>query len=196
MVPWVVPPAEEVTSLVPPNAGTTPKQEDLAALSQRCDDGDVVITAAVATNDKHLDITVSRYAADGSVTTDTTSVESPRPGAALYRAGVAAAVVLLENQWKAVTLPGTASASPTSIEVDVPISQPAEWGTIRSRLAKVGAVQGLTIEILTRHDARLTLNVDGDDATVQTALAQQDLILGPTSGPVRSLTLRTGVAAQ
>jgi hypothetical protein len=195
MVPWVVAPPDQTNGLIPSNGGA-PKQEDLTALSQRYDDGDVVVATAVQTNDSHLDITVSRYSADGSVVTDKTSADSTRPGSPLYHAGVAAAVILLENQWKTVNVPVAATSNSSSIEVVVPVSRSEDWGAVRSRLARVDAVQGITIEILTRHNARLALNTSSDEATLRTALAQQDLILGSDDGTAtRSLTLRAGAAS-
>jgi hypothetical protein len=198
IVPWVVPAGDlaDVTALDHPDIDH-PRPEQLQALSQRYDDGDIVIAHATLTRtdgQAHLDITVARYAGGDTADSQSVSVDGPAADRSLYLAGVAAAVKLLEQAWKRQLPSDAASVGPARIvEVSVPIAGPAEWSKIRSKLASVPVVRAVNVELLARREVRVKLSVSADPATLALALAQQDLVVNETT-PIATLGLRTHTA--
>ena len=191
VVPWVVPVGDlaDIAALDQPDAAA-PKPEQIQALSQHYDGGDVV--TAIATESPggqgvKLDIAVTRYGADGPGNAATASVDGPKADASLFLAGVQAASQLLESQWKEKTAPAVATTNERTIEVAVPIASPAEWSQIRSRLGAVPVVHRIEVELMARGEVRLLLRVAADPATLRVALAQQDLAMADGS-PYATLT--------
>ncbi|HLY58909.1 MAG TPA: DUF2066 domain-containing protein [Stellaceae bacterium] len=191
VVPWVVPVGDlaDVSALDQPDA-SAPKPEQIQALSQHYDGGDVV--TAVATESPggqgvKLDIAVTRYGADGPGATVTASVDGPKADASLFLAGVQAASQLLESQWKEKTAPAVVSTDERTIEVTVPIGSPADWSRIRSKLSAVPVVHHMDVELIARGEVRLLLRVAADPTTLRVALAQQDLAMADGS-PFATLT--------
>jgi len=195
LVPWVVPAGDigDVAAFDLPDA-LQPTPARLQTLSQHYDDGDVVIATA-SRSGAHLDITVARYgAAGGSPQVASTGVDGGAGDTALYQAGVTAAAQLLENQWKGESLSPAASTGDGTIEVSVPVSSPADWGTVQERLTRVPTVRAVNIELMTRSEVRLKLTTTGDQSLLKIALAQQDLVL--TAGqPFSTLTARASTVA-
>ena len=174
IVPWTVPPGDlgDVTALDAPDA-EHPTPDQLQALSRHYDDADVVVALARQSGG-HLDITITRYGADGTGQATTTAVDGAGPGASLYLAGVGAAVKLLEEGWKS-QVPVAGAAEPREIEISVAVAGAEDWPRLRDRLAGVPVIRSVEIELMTRHEIRLMLTVAADPATLKLALAQQDL---------------------
>jgi hypothetical protein len=198
VVPWIVPAGDlaDVGILDAPTA-RDPTPDQLARLSQRYGNGDIVIARAVAGSGAQgvLDITISRYSPEGTPDTATTEVTGPKLDASLYQAGLQAGLQELEEGWKKFTLSSAAGGDQDSLqEVTVPIKSAADWAAVRERLAKVPVVRGVDLELIGRTEVRLRLKIHADDNLLRVALAQQDLILTPGK-PYGVLQLHRNAAA-
>jgi hypothetical protein len=183
LVPWVVPAgnAEDRQSF-DPVAAQEARADALAALSARYGSGDVVIVTAIPSGGTPavLDITISRYSPEGTPETETTEVTGAKLDAALYQAGVQAAMHEMEESWKKLTLTSSPAGEQDSTqEVVVPIRSAGDWAAVRERLAKVPVVRSTDLELMSRAEVRLRLRIRADDALLRVALAQQDLVLTP-----------------
>jgi hypothetical protein len=193
IVPFVVPAGDlgDLAALDHSDADH-PKPEQVQALSQRYDDGDVVIARAKLGQQPdggaHLDITVSRYRADGNAEAATAAVDGAKADSSLYLAGVQAAVKQLEDAWKKV-VPMAGSTDQRVIEVSVAIAGPGDWPKIRARLGSVPMVKSVEVEMMTRREVRVLLTVAADPATLRLALAQQDLGFAETQ-PLATMNLK------
>ncbi len=193
LVPWIVPAGDlaDVSTFDAPDVAQ-PRPDKLQALSQRYGDGDVTIVTATREGN-HLDISVARYNVAGTADTASTGVDAAAADAQLYQAGVQAAEQLLENQWKAVSLPPPAvvAAGAQTVELSAPVAGPGDWARIQDRLDRVPTIQKIDIELMTRKEVRLKLTASGD---LKTALAQQDLLLAPGT-PYGTLSARAASVA-
>jgi len=195
LVPWLVPAGDiaDVAAFDLPDA-LQPTAARLQSLSHHYDDGDVVIATA-SRSGTHLDITIARYAAGGErPQVASTAVDGGAGDASLYQAGVTAAAQLLENQWKGESLSPTASTGGDTIEVSVPVSSPADWGSVQDRLTRVPTVRTVNVELMTRSEVRLKLTTSGDQSLLKIALAQQDLVLA-AGQPYATLSARASAVA-
>jgi hypothetical protein len=198
VVPWVVP-AGDLTDVgildAPAAQGPTPDQ--LARLSQRYGNGDIVIVKAVPGSGAQavLAVTISRYSPEGTPDTATTEVTGPKLDASLYQAGLQAALVEMEEGWKKFTVASATGGDLDSVqEVTVPIKSAADWTAVRERLAKVPVVRGVDLELISHVEVRVRLKIHADDNLLRVALAQQDLILTPGK-PYSVLELHRNAAA-
>lgn len=192
LVPWTLPAGDlaDIAALDAP-AAAKPTPDQLQALSQHYDGGDVVIATATP-GDDGLSVTVARYSPDGSADPVTIQVPGSKPDAALYAAAVVASEKALEDKWKQLTLGG--GDQETILSVSVPITSAADWGAVRERLTKIPFVRGQQIDLFARTEVRLRLRVRGDANLLRIGFAQQDLVFTPTQ-PVATLALRTPIAA-
>jgi hypothetical protein len=178
IVPWIVPTGDlQDVSAVNVASLAQPNPDQLRSLAQRYDNGDVVVATATLSG-SHLAIGVARYAADGGVDTQSTSADGAAADPALFRAGVQAAVTLLENGWKQLTLPASGSAD-QAIEVEAAVTGPADWARLEDRLGKVPAIHDWRVDLMARHAVRLRLTAPADLALLKVALAQQDIVFTP-----------------
>ncbi len=182
LVPFVVPVGDlaDVSALDLPDA-TQPKPEQLQALAQHYDDGNVVVAAATLSGGPggaHLEIAVTRYGDDGVGTPLTTAVDGPQADASLYLAGVQAAAKLLEGAWKQQTFaPPATPGDERTVEAAVTVAGPGDWAQIRQRLLAASVVRGVEVELMTRSQIRVKFATAADPATLKIGLAQQDLVL-------------------
>jgi hypothetical protein len=200
VVPWIVPAGDltDVGILDAPAAVQGPTPDQLARLSQRYGNGDVVIVKAVAGTGAQgvLGLTISRYSPEGTPDTAATEVTGPKLDMSLYQAGLQAALQELEEGWKKFTVSTATGGDQDSVqEVTVPIRSAADWAAVRERLAKVPVVRGVDLELISHTEVRVRLKIHADDNLLRVALAQQDLILTPGK-PYGVLQLHRNAAAQ
>jgi hypothetical protein len=197
LVPWTVPIGYLAdVGTMDAAAASDPKPDQLQALAQRYGNGDVVVATAmpsVSGDEAALEITVSRYGPDGTPESASTRVTGPKPDAALYQAGVQAAVRELEEQWKKLTFSANGDQE-NQLEVSILVASAHDWAVVRDRLTKVPMVRATELELMTHSEVRLRLKIKGDTNLLKVALAQQDLVLTMTN-PYATVQLRNRTAA-
>ncbi|MBL8807718.1 MAG: DUF2066 domain-containing protein [Rhodospirillales bacterium] len=81
----------------------------------------------------------------------------------------------IEERWKAEVL--VEGGEITSLRATVPVSDIAEWVTLRRRLGEVATVKRMEVLVLGRGGAIVELRHEGGEEALRTALAQRDLSL-------------------
>ncbi len=86
----------------------------------------------------------------------------------------------IEERWKSEVLVQGSDLS--VLRATVPVSDIAEWVTLRRRISDVATVKRMDVLVLGRGGAIVELQHEGGEEALRTALAQRDLTLSPQEG--------------
>lgn len=195
LVPLLTP-LGDVTDLAAINAeqALSGDPKALAAIAAKYSVGTVVV--AIASGDDNGDsvsqVSAIRYSIGGGPRT-TYAVSPRKPPEALLATAVAVQQEI-EEAWKAANVVDTGSMVEQTLQTDVPVSQLAEWISIRQRLGQVSLVKKVDVNSLGVGNATVTLHYDGTIDQLQAALTQADLLLSQQDGAY-TLRSRTPMAA-
>jgi hypothetical protein len=189
LVPWVVPKGDAADGGAFDGSGA-PNPAQIQALSDRYDQGDVVLALATRTGDGGLNVTVTRFGPGGAGDPVSIQIGSAKTDPGLFEAGVVATEEQLESAWKKLTLGDGSGVQSQIVDVSVPLRGAADWAAVRTRLGKIPLVGNVMIRLLAKDEADLRLTLTGNPALIQVAFAQQDLVLDQTTQPAR-LSLRS-----
>lgn len=155
----------------------------LAAISQRYDGADVLVTHATVANgsaaDESVAVATTRYS-PGSGATPQTWNQTYKLGAgedegALMARAVAGTVAQIEDTWKAANILDVSQVA--TLTASVPITGLQDWVAVSHRLGAIPAVQKTDLVAIDRQHAEITIHYVGDLTQLRLALAQSNLDL-------------------
>lgn len=155
----------------------------LAAISQRYDGADVLITHATVANgstaNESVTVVTTRYS-PGSGTAPQTWNQSYKLGAgedegALMTRAVAGTVAQIEDAWKAANILDVSQVA--TLTASVPITALQDWVSVSRRLGAIPAVQKTDLITVDRQHVEITIHYVGDLTQLRLALAQNNLDL-------------------
>ena len=97
----------------------------------------------------------------------------------LFERGIDRVIALLEDTWKAANL--IHYEQERVLTATVPIASLGAWVSIQHRLASLAIVASVSIDSLSRREARLTIDYHGTADQLRLALDQADLVLAPAA---------------
>ncbi|SRR5579875_187371 len=155
----------------------------LAAISQRYDGADVLVTHAAVSNAGTANETVavsSTRFSPASGTSAQTWTQSYTLGAgedeaALLGRAVAGTVAQIEEAWKAANILDLSQVA--TLAASVPIATLQDWVSVSQRLGVIPAVQKTDLAAIDRRRAQIVIHYVGDLAQLRLALAQENLDL-------------------
>ena len=98
----------------------------------------------------------------------------------LFERGIDRVIASLEDTWKAANL--IHYEQERVLMATVPITSLGAWVSIQRQLSSLAAVESVSIDSLSRHEARLTIDYHGTADQLRLALEQADLVLAPATG--------------
>ncbi len=124
-----------------------------------------------------MQVSLSRF---GAAASDLTVVESftsqqGEDTAALMARGAAQIVRSVEERWKTDVLQSFGQEA--RLLATIPLSDVADWVSVRTKLADVAAVRRTDLIAMTRNVAVVEIHYGGDEQSLKLALAQKDLTL-------------------
>jgi len=155
----------------------------LAAISQRYDGADVLVTHATVANggttNESVAVTTARYS-PGSTATPQTWTQTYKLGAgenesALMARAVAGTVAQVEDAWKAANILDVSQVA--TLTASVPITGLQDWVSVSQRLGAIPAVQKTDLMAIDREHVEIAIHYVGDLTQLRLALAQNDLDL-------------------
>lgn len=150
--------------------------------------GDILIAAATQHPTGELQTTLRRVSAPGGASEISNAAFRPNAGESegdfMARAAAAGAADV-EEAWRRENVLATGKEG--VLTAAVPITDLADWVTVRDRLKSVPTVKRSEIITLDKQAARIEIHYLGDPARLRLALAQRDLVL---DGSEDSWTLR------
>src|SRR5690348_1491400 len=155
----------------------------LAAISQRYDGADVLVTHAMVANgsaaNESVAVASTRYS-PGSGATPQTWNQTYKLGAgedegALMARAVAGTVAQIEDTWKAANILDVSQVA--TLTASVPITGLQDWVAVSHRLGAIPAVQKTDLVAIDRQHAEITIHYVGDLTQLRLALAQNNLDL-------------------
>lgn len=188
LVPVVVPFGDlaDVADLSIPEA-LTGDAAALRAIAMRYDAGDTIVALAEP-YEGGLTVSLNRYPEQGGTAVDTLLVPGAESLEAMLTSGVQKSTELIESEWRERTRVSTTDTN--SLAVLVPVSVPDDWFQTQSRLARVPTITRTKIISLSSTEAVLEFQFIGSQTQLQTALAQQNLVLdGPDPGALTTTPL-------
>ncbi|MGB8181302.1 MAG: DUF2066 domain-containing protein [Stellaceae bacterium] len=155
----------------------------LAAISQRYDGADVLVTHATVANSGAANETVavsSTRFSPGSGAAPQSWTQSYRLGSgedegALLARAAAGTVAQMEDAWKAANILDVSQVA--TLMASVPITGLQDWIAMNRRLGTIPAVQKTDLTSIDRQHAEITIHYVGDLAQLRMALAQNNLDL-------------------
>jgi hypothetical protein len=164
----------------------------LAELAQRHGAGDALVAvatveAAPASTARNLKVSSIRYGATSMqpLAERSFAIEAGGVTPDLLRQAAVAVADDLQVAWRrgAATAAAPLEGKPTSVtSVVVPLPALEDWVRIRNRLQALPQVQSVTLQSITREEARLTIVYPGDAEQLSSALAQSGLYLRDQGG--------------
>ena len=155
----------------------------LAAVSQRYDGADVLVTHATVANggaaNESVAVATTRYSPGSGTAPQTWSqayklAAGEDEGALLSRA-VAGTVAQIEDAWKAANILDVSQVA--TLTASVPITALKDWVSVSHRLGAIPAVQKTDLLAIDRQHAEVTIHYIGDLTQLRLALAQNNLDL-------------------
>ncbi|MDE1967362.1 MAG: DUF2066 domain-containing protein, partial [Alphaproteobacteria bacterium] len=155
----------------------------LAAIAQRYDGADVLVTHATVANSGAANETVavsSTRFSPGSGAAPQTWTQSYKLGAgedepALLVRAVAGTVAQIEDAWKAANVLDVSQVA--TLTASVPIAALQGWVAVSRRLSAIPAVQKTDLVAIDRQHAEIAIHYVGDLTQLRLALAQHNLDL-------------------
>ena len=175
LVPVVVPFGDlaDVADISIPEA-LTGDPDSLRKIADRYEAGDAIVALAEPF-DGGLSVTLNRYSESGAPSVETLLVPSADSLGSLLTAGVQQSTETIEAEWRERT-----RVRPTDnnvLAVLVPVAVAADWFQTQARLARVPTITATKIISLSATEAVLEFEFIGSETQLQTALAQQNLML-------------------
>jgi hypothetical protein len=194
------------TGALSANAATGGDMTALGAIMQRYHSAGVVVALArpgdpAAGPGSGLAITATTYDSTGAKGAQSLTV-APQPGEPpekIFLRGVSTLTDALESGWRqtgstglvAYAAPpddegkdaaqGASAAGETLYPIEIPVAGAGDWVAARDRLAATPGVQRVTLDVLTREGAAVTLDFAGDPLALQAALANSGYVLVQTA---------------
>ena len=183
LVPVVVPFSDlaDVADISIPEA-LTGDTASLRAIAGRYGAGDAIIAMAEP-YEGGLSVILHRYAEQGGDAVETLFVPGAESLEAMLTAGVQQSTETIEAEWRARTR--VRSSETNSLAVLVPVRVAADWFQTQSRLARVPTITATKILSLSSTEAVLEFEFIGSQSQLETALAQQNLMLDGDIGTPR-----------
>jgi Uncharacterized protein conserved in bacteria (DUF2066) len=164
----------------------------LAELAQRHGAGDALVTVATveagpASTTQNLKVSAIRYSATSAqpLADRSFAIEAGGVTSDLLRQAAAAVADDLQAAWRRATATAAAPVEgklSSATRVVVPLTSLEEWVRIRKRLQTLAQVQGVTLQSITREEARLTIVYPGNTEQLSSALAETGLYLRDEDG--------------
>ena len=175
LVPVVVPFGDlaDVADISIPEA-LTGDPESLRKIADRYEAGDAIVALAEPF-DGGLSVTLNRYTEAGAPSVETLLVPSADSLGSLLTSGVQQSTETIEAEWRERTRVRPSDSN--SLAVLVPVAVAADWFQTQARLARVPTITATTIISLSATEAVLEFEFIGSETQLQTALAQQNLML-------------------
>jgi hypothetical protein len=161
--------------------------ESLRAIATRYNAGDTIVALAEP-YEGGLTVALNRYPEAGDRTVETLLVPGAESLQSMLSTAVQQSTETIEAEWRERTR--VSSADTNSLAVLVPVSVPADWFQTQSRLARVPTITATKIISLSSTEAVLEFQFIGSQAQLQTALAQQNLVLDGPDPNAESATPR------
>jgi hypothetical protein len=155
----------------------------LAAISQRYDGADVLVTHVTVANSGAANETVAvsstRFSPGSGAApqtwTQSYKIASGEDEPALFARAVAGTVAQIEDAWKAANVLDVSQVA--TVTASVPIAALRDWISMNRRLGAIPAVQKTDLTSIDRQHAEITIHYVGDLAQLRLALAQNNLDL-------------------
>lgn len=155
----------------------------LAAISQRYDGADVLVTHATVANggttNESVAVATTRYSLGSSAAPQTWNqtykLGTGEDEGALMARAVAGTVAQIEDAWKAANILDVSQVA--SLTASVPITALQDWVSVSRRLGAIPAVQKTDLMTIDRQHAEIMIHYVGDLTQLRLALAQNNLDL-------------------
>jgi hypothetical protein len=162
----------------------------LVELAQRHGAGDALVTVATvepgpASTSRNLKVSAIRYSATSAqpLAERSFAIEAGAVTPDLLRQAALTVADDLQAAWRHGTATAPAESKPTSATmVAVPLPSLEEWVRMRTRLQTLPQVQSVTLQSITREEARLMIVYPGKTEELSSALAERGLYLRDRDG--------------